>query len=75
MKEKDKHSGFKTPEGYFEGFATIYREIAEAIRAARGGSSPDASIMFPTGEDGEKGVAFVEAVVRSSDAGGTWIKL
>ena len=40
------------PEGYFEGFATIYREIAEAIRAARGGSSPDASIMFPTGEDG-----------------------
>jgi len=63
------------PEGYLEGFATIYREIAEAIRAARGGGSPDASVMFPTGDDGEKGVAFVEAVVRSSEAGGTWVKL
>jgi predicted dehydrogenase len=63
------------PEGYLEGFATIYREVAEAIRAARGGSSPDASVVFPTGDDGEKGVAFVEAVVRSSEAGGTWVKL
>jgi predicted dehydrogenase len=63
------------PEGYFEGFATIYREVAEAIRAARQGSAPDASVIFPTGDDGAKGVAFIEAVVRSSDAGGTWTNL
>ena len=63
------------PEGDLEGFATIYREVAEAIRAARGSSLPDASVMFPTGDDGEKGVAFVEAVVRSSEAGAAWVKL
>jgi predicted dehydrogenase len=63
------------PEGYLEGFATIYREIAEAIRAARDDSNVDAHVMFPTGDDGTKGVAFVEAVVRSSEAGGTWVTL
>ena len=61
------------PEGYLEGFATIYREIAEAIRAAREDSAVDPNVMFPTGDDGTKGVAFVEAVVRSSKAGGTWV--
>ena len=30
------------PEGYLEGFATIYAEAARAIRAARTGASPDA---------------------------------
>ncbi len=63
------------PEGYLEGFATIYREIAAAIRAARDGNSPDASVLFPTGEDGAKSVAFVEVVVRSSEAGGSWVSL
>jgi predicted dehydrogenase len=63
------------PEGYFEGFATIYREVAEAIRAARQGSAPDAAVIFPTGDDGARGVAFIEAVVRSSGAGGTWTNL
>jgi predicted dehydrogenase len=63
------------PEGYIEGFATIYREIGAAIRAARVDEAVDASVMFPTGDDGAKGVAFIEAVVRSSKAGSTWIDL
>lgn len=63
------------PEGYIEGFANIYSEIAAAIRAARDGGEPDANVIFPTGEDGESGVAFVEAAVRSSDAGAAWVKL
>lgn len=62
------------PEGYIEGFATIYREIAAAIVAARDGVAVDASVLFPTGEDGEKGVAFIDAAVRSSQAGG-WVEL
>ena len=63
------------PEGYLEGFATIYREIAAAIRAAREGKSVDAKVLFPTGDDGAKGVAFVEAVIRSNGAGSVWVKL
>src|SRR5690606_6665834 len=45
------------PEGYLEGFATIYSEAAAAIRAARSGESPDPAVIYPTVEDGVKGVA------------------
>jgi len=61
------------PEGYLEGFATLYREIADAIRAGSGGRGVGAP--FPRGEDGAKGVAFVEAAVRSSAAGAVWVDL
>jgi predicted dehydrogenase len=61
------------PEGYLEGFATLYREVAAAIRAARNGDSTDAP--FPRGADGYKGVAFVEATVRSSAAGAAWVEV
>jgi predicted dehydrogenase len=63
------------PEGYLEGFATVYTEVAEAIRAARDGSAPDPAVLFPTGEDGVKGVRFVEAVVQSSREDAAWILL
>jgi len=64
------------PEGYLEAFATLYAEIAQAIRAARkGGPKADKAAHFPTLDDGIKGVAFVEAVVASSARGGRWIKL
>ncbi len=60
------------PEGYLEAFATIYQEVAAAIRAARDGGSPG-DVVFPTGEDGKSGVAFVDAAVRSSAEGGIWV--
>ncbi len=63
------------PEGYLEAFATIYTEVALAIRAARDGKAPDANVLFPTGSDGQSGVAFVEAAVRSSAAGATWVEV
>ena len=63
------------PEGYIEGFANIYSEIAAAIDAARDGSRLDAHVIFPTGADGESGVAFIEAAVQSSKAGASWIKM
>jgi predicted dehydrogenase len=63
------------PEGYLEGFATIYAEAARAIRAARSGAKPDADVVFPTAADGLEGVAFVDACVRSSKADGAWVKL
>jgi predicted dehydrogenase len=63
------------PEGYLEGFANLYGEVAAAIRAARAGKKPDKAVTFPTVEDGLKGISFVTATVKSSAKGGVWIKL
>ena len=63
------------PEGYLEGFATIYSEVAAAIRAARDRRKPDKAVLFPTIDDGVKGVAFIEAAIASSRRGGVWVKL
>jgi predicted dehydrogenase len=65
------------PEGYLEGFATLYSEIAQAIRAARPGARGklDRAVHFPTVADGVNGVQFIEAVVASSKRGGRWVKL
>jgi len=60
------------PEGYLEGFATIYTEVAHAIRAARQGKRPDGEVLFPTVEDGLHGVEFIAAAVKSSANGGAW---
>jgi predicted dehydrogenase len=63
------------PEGYLEGFANLYQEAARAILAARNGKKPDKAVTFPTVEDGVKGVAFVDACVRSSKKNAGWVKL
>ena len=61
------------PEGYLERFATLYKEIAAAICAARSGTTTNG--MFPRGEYGRKGIAFVEAAVKSSKGGAVWVNL
>jgi len=61
------------PEGYLEGFATIYAEAARAIRAKEAGQAADADVVFPTVADGVAGVAFVDACVRSSARNGAWV--
>ena len=63
------------PEGYLEGFANIYGEVAAAITAARAGKKPPKGVHFPTIDDGVKGLAFIEAAVKSSKANGKWTKL
>jgi predicted dehydrogenase len=63
------------PEGYLEAFATVYGEIAGAIRAARDGAVLPAEVHFPTIDDGIEGVAFIEAAVRSSAENGRWVRL
>lgn len=63
------------PEGYLEGFANIYAEMAAAIRAARSGGPLDPAVTFPGIAEGVAGMAFIAAAVRSSAAGGTWIQL
>ena len=61
------------PEGYLEGFATIYAEAARAIRARQAGGPMPPDVVFPTVRDGLKGVAFVDACVRSSRRNGAWV--
>ncbi len=63
------------PEGYLEGFANIYSEAAEAIRAKRDGVAIDPAVTYPTIDDGLEGVAFVDACVRSSSDDAAWVKL
>lgn len=63
------------PEGYLEAFATIYSEAANAIVAHRNGKKPDSAVIYPTVDDGLKGVAFIDACVRSSKRNGTWVEL
>ena len=64
------------PEGFHEAFANIYSDAAEAIVARRTGRDADPLAMtFPTAEDGAIGLAFVEAAIESSRAGGGWTKV
>ncbi len=61
------------PEGYFEAFANLYADAADAIVARRTGQAPDPQALdFPTVLDGARGVRFVEAALASSRAGGRW---
>lgn len=63
------------PEGYLEGFATIYREAAAAIRAVADGRPIPPDVMFPTVEDGVDAMRFIDAAVRSSSNESRWTKL
>jgi len=63
------------PEGYLEGFANIYAEAAQAIRAKRDGGEPSSDVVYPTVQDGLAGVAFVDACVKSSRRKGAWVNV
>ncbi len=63
------------PEGYLEGFANIYSEAARAIYAKRKGEKLDPAVVYPTIDDGLKGMLFVDACVQSSKRNGAWIKV
>ncbi len=62
------------PEGYLEGFANIYTEAAHAIRAVDAGQPVPAGVYFPGMDEGLKGMAFIEAAVKSSAANGAWVR-
>jgi predicted dehydrogenase len=61
------------PEGYLEGFAQIYTDAAELIRAHQDKRKPNTFAQLAPGiEDGVRGVAFIEAAIASSKANGAW---
>lgn len=63
------------PEGYLEGFATIYAEAAKAIVAARTGARAAPDVIIPGIADGLAGMAFIEAAIASSRSNGRWTTL
>lgn len=64
------------PEGYLEGFAQIYTDAAELIRAHQEKRAPNAFAKLAPGvADGVRGVAFIEAAVASSAANAAWTKI
>ena len=58
------------PEGFFEAFANIYTEFADAIT-----SSKKNNFTFPGIIDGVKGIKFMFAAKDSSNKNSRWIKL
>lgn len=66
------------PEGYLEAFANIYKSFANAVRAREEGRKlgpDDPANDFPKIKDGVRGMAFIEAVVKSSKKNAAWTRL
>jgi predicted dehydrogenase len=64
------------PEGYLEGFATLYRDFADQLDARRKNQHPaPESLLVPTLSDGIQALLFIEAALRSAARGGQWENL
>ena len=64
------------PEGIIEAWGNLYAEFAMAVAARRDGRDlPGGLLGMPRVADGAEGVRFIDACVRSNDAGGTWVKI
>tara|TARA_Y100000590_G_scaffold455991_1_gene605648 strand:- start:59 stop:1258 length:1200 start_codon:yes stop_codon:yes gene_type:complete len=61
------------PEGFFEAFANIYTEFADAIHNNKNKSKEKQ--IFPTIKDGVKGIKFIFAAKESSNKNAKWIKI
>jgi len=61
------------PEGYLEAFANLYRNFALTLAARLDGKpAPSEALDFPGAEDGVRGMAFIDTVVRSSESREKW---
>lgn len=72
-------SGVRTPgghpEGYLEGFANIYKDIADILVARQQGETHELAKLVPGIETGVEGMKFIQAVLNSSKADSAWTKL
>jgi predicted dehydrogenase len=65
--------GLGHPEGFFEAFANLYTEVADALLAkSEGKAHAKADLGFPDVTDGARGISFVEGAMRSCATGGAW---
>src|SRR5436190_13260797 len=61
------------PEGYLEAFANIYRNFALTLSHKLDGKEPTKEMLdFPRVEEGIRGMAFIENVVRSNASSEKW---
>lgn len=61
------------PEGYLEAFGNLYRNFALTLSARIDGVEPSAEMLdFPSAEDGVRGMAFIENVVKSNASNEKW---
>jgi predicted dehydrogenase len=62
------------PEGYLEAFANLYRNFALCVKAQLAGQTPKAEWLdFPGIEDGVRGMAFIENVIKSGKSTEKWV--
>lgn len=62
------------PEGYLEAFANLYRNFALTLKAKLSGEQPKEEWLdFPSAEEGVRGMAFIENVVKSGQSDHKWI--
>lgn len=61
------------PEGYLEAFGNIYRNFALTLSAKIAGQKPTEEMLdFPTAEEGVRGMAFIDNVVKSGASKEKW---
>jgi len=61
------------PEGYLEAFANIYRNFALTLIARHDGVTPSKEVLdFPGVEDGVRGMAFIDNLIRSNESLEKW---
>ena len=63
------------PEGYFDAFANLYSDFADALNNNIELSTINEKNIFPNIEDGLNGTKFIYAAKLSSDNNGSWIKI
>jgi len=64
------------PEGYLEGFANLYRDIADALVLHKQGKMlPPELQLIPGIDEGIAAMNFIEAVVSSSQSNSQWVSL
>ena len=71
--QSSRVSNAAAPEGFVECFATIYRQVADAIDVTLG--RREGPVQYPSVVDGADGVRFVAASVASSQRNSAWVSL
>ena len=63
------------PEGYLEAFGNIYRNFALTLSAKLNGETIDSTLIdFPSVDEGIRGMAFIENVVKNHQSNEQWTK-
>ena len=70
------HTPAGHPEGYLEGFAQLYNDLAEQIHARLENRPPNpAALLVPSVHDGVAGMRFITAALASSKNNSAWTAL